>query len=264
MAVSSRWVRALRGCASPRYTTSSRAPSNWAMARSASKMLLRWTSVGWAVSTGETKLADLRYSGIQNETVIQSVPAIVTIDPMAQVYLSYGGYFDGTTLQIAPVLPQDMIRPYQLTERPHGTTQLFTVMDPLMWAIPRVPKASWNRQWLWRGDKLYMPGALVVTDIAMSYAQLLADFVDGTTPWFQQPVPIMNCLDSLADYVCREICVARGQADAAAAFQLSAEANARLIINRDTAQGKSVQKVSELGRMADAYTPDNDPEPIKR
>ena len=208
----------------------------------------------------QNKLADLRYSGLQAETVLMAVPAVATTDPVAQAYIDYSGYFDGVTLHAAPVLPQDMIRPYELTERQYGSGSLFTDMDPLLWALPRVPKAKWNRQWLWRGNTLYLPGALVATDIALLYAQFLADFADGTLPWFQQPVPILYCLDSFADYICREICVARGDQAGAAAFQLSAEANARLIINRDMTAGKSIQTYAQFQRMSDAFTPETGPE----
>ena len=208
----------------------------------------------------QNKLADLRYSGLQSETVFTAVPAIVTNDPVAQCYINYAGYYNGSSLLGSPFLPQNFIRPYDLSERPSGTTQLFTEMDPMLWSLPRVPKANWNRQWLWRADTLFLPGALVNTDISILFAQFFPDFVDGSVPWFQLPVPIMYCLDSFADYICREICVARGDQAGAAAFQISAEANAQLIVNRDTTGGKSVRKYAELQRMADQFTPNTGPE----
>jgi hypothetical protein len=128
-------------------------------------------------------------------------------------------------------------------------------MDPIPWQLPRVVKASWNRQWLWRNNTLFLPGALVQTDITLLYAQLQADFLDGTSPWFQATIPILNAIDALADYICREIAVARGDFDGAMAFQTSAESNAKLIANQDSTQGKSVAKNSEYQRMADKYTP---------
>ena len=212
----------------------------------------------------QNKLADLRYSGLQQETVFTNVPAVASNDPMVQAYIGYNGYFDGVVLHTSPVLPQNMIRPYDLTERQNGSGSLFTDMDPFLWSLPRVPKANWNRSWLWRNDTLYFPGALVNTDLSLLYAGFLSDFADGSPTvglqWFQQPVQIMYCLDSFADYICREICVARGDQAGAAAFQLSAEANARLIINRDMTAGKSIAKYAEFQRMADSYTPDTGPD----
>ncbi len=201
------------------------------------------------------RLADGRFSELQAETVFTGVPACVSPDPMVQVYIDGTGYFNGGGVVPAPVLPSTFLRPYELSERPSGTAQLFTTMDPLLYAIPRVPKAGWNRQWLWRNGKLYMPGALVATDIAMIFANLFPDFVDGASPWFQQTIPILNTIDAFGDYICREIYVARGNMAAAAAMQLSAEANADLMCDQDMVGPKSVMKASEMGKMRDQFTP---------
>src|SRR5215831_15943213 len=61
-------------------------------------------------------LADLGYSGLKAETVFVNVPACTSADATVQVYLNYEGYFDGATVQSAPVLPQNLIRPYDLWE----------------------------------------------------------------------------------------------------------------------------------------------------
>ncbi len=203
----------------------------------------------------QARLADNRFSELQAETVFTAVPANTSADPMVQVYIDGSGYYNGTAVVGNPILPATFLRPYELSERPNGTTQLFTQMDMLLYSIPRVPKAAWNRQWLWRNLKLYMPGATVVTDIAMTYAALLADFVDGATPWFAATIPILNTIDAFADYIAREIYVARGDMSAAAAMQLSAEANADLMCGQDHVGPKSVAKASELGKMRDMHTP---------
>lgn len=214
----------------------------------------------------QQRLGDLRYSELQAETVFVAVPASASNDPMAQVYINYANYFDGVALQVAPVLPQNLICPYDLTERQNGSGALFTNMDKYLYNLPRVVKSNWNGRWLWRAQTLYLPGALTVTDIALLYAASLADFVDGATPWFTASIPILNCIDSLADYICREIAVARGDVAGAAAFQLSAEASAMLIVNRDTTAPKSIAKTSEYGKMQDQFTPNTgaDTQPVKR
>lgn len=210
----------------------------------------------------QSRLADLRFSGLQTETLFSAVGATGSTDPATQAYIDYAGYFDGSVLQAAPVLPQNLICPYELTERANGTTALFTELDRILYALPRVPKANWNRSWLWRNNKIYLPGALVATDISLLYAQLLADFTDGTIPWFQSAIPILNCIDAFADYICREISVARGDMAAALAFQQSAEDNARLVLNTDIIGSKSISKAAEYGRMQDRFTPANS-EPVK-
>lgn len=203
----------------------------------------------------QNRLADMRYSGLQQEQIFLDVPASANPDPVSQVRFDFNGYFDGVTNWPAFALPSALIRPYELTERPTGTQNIFTEMDPVPWALPRVVKAAWNREWLWRNNALYMPGASSATDITMLYAALLADFLDGVNPWFQQTIPLLNSVDAFADYICREIAVARGDFDGAMAFQASAERNAMLIADQDSTQGKSVMKNSEYQKMRDQFTP---------
>jgi len=214
----------------------------------------------------QNRLADRRYSGLQTDVVFQSVPQTASIDPMVQSYIDYTGFFNGVSLVPTPALPSTLIRPYELTERQNGTQAIFTEMDEILFALPRVAKANWNRQWLWRNNRIYLPGALVATDLSVTYAQLLPDFIDGATPWFQQTIPILNSIDAFADYICREIAVARGDLPGASAFQLSAEDNAEKILNQDSAGGKSILKRSEYGKMQDQYTPNTgaDTQPVKR
>lgn len=215
----------------------------------------------------QNRLADMRYSGLQQETVMTGVPPTAVADPVAQVSFTYAGYYDGAANWPAFALPGTLIQPYELTERPSGSGALFTEMDKIPWSLPRVPKANWNRQWLWRNNTLFLPGALVLTDITLLFAGLFSDFLDtaGAT-WFQQTIPILNAVDAFADYICREISIARQDMDGAVAFQESGDRGALLIANQDTAQGKSVAKNAELGKMQDRFTPKlgGDTDTVKR
>ena len=222
-------------------------------------------------------LADLGYTGLKQEIVFSDVPVAGSTDPATQSYISYSEYFDGANSNETPVLPQNLIRPYFLWERPYSEDApvLMTEMDLVVDGLPAVPKAPWNRLWEWRDDMLYIPGATVATDIRLRYAAYFVDFEDIVSdpgpnqvvgPWFTQPVPILRSLDSFADYICREFCIARGDSDGAVAFQASAEKNAMLVLNRDSTQGKSIFKSSEYGKMADRFTPAVGPntQPVKR
>lgn len=217
-----------------------------------------------AVNSGwrklQNKLADLRYSGLQSDTVFLAVPAVDGTDPATQVSIGFDGYYDGATTVAAPALPATLIRPYDLTERISGSAALFIEMDVAPWSLPRVPKLQWNGQWLWRNNAIWMPGAVTVTDISMTYAALLADFIDATLPWFNQPMPILNCMDAMADYICCEIKIAQNDAAGAVAFQASAEDKTAMLLNQDTASGKSVLKGSQYQQMAGRFTPNAAPD----
>ena len=207
----------------------------------------------------QNRLADLRFSGIQTDTVFTGVAATGSTDPATQAYISGANYFDGSGTQTTPVLPANLIAPYELTERANGSNALFTTMDQELFSLPRVPKQAFNGRWLWKNNAIYLPGATVTTDIALLYAQLLPDFVDNSpaasTRWFNQQIPLLNTIDAFAFYICLEIAIARGDGVSAAAFQLGAEASAMLMCNQDTASPGSILKASELMKMADQYTP---------
>jgi len=204
--------------------------------------------------TLQETLADLKYSGSEAEIVFVKVPGSTDSDPANQSYFTYNGYFDGTTLQTAFPLPQNMIRPYDLWERPTGIG-IMTDMDEQVNGLPMVVKANWNRHWEWRDDALYLPGALQAEDIRMRYAQYFSDFetVGGTT-WQNQPVPIMRCLDSFADFICAEASKARADLDAQS-FLDSAKDKAAKIANRDVIRAKAPDKLSMVLQMAQAAPP---------
>lgn len=214
-------------------------------------------------------LANLGYSKLKNETTFTAVPATGSTDPITASYISWSTFYDGANTQVAPVLPQDLIVPLDLWERPTGTTQSLTEMDRVLNGLPKVPKVQWNRQWEWRDDMVYIPGATVSTDIVLRYAAYISDFVDNSpasnTPWFGQAVPIERSLDSFAWYICDEIDRARND-NYAGQFVAPAEHAAMMILNRDTLGTKQIYKASEYSKMADRFTPNSGPDtqPVRR
>lgn len=203
-------------------------------------------------------LANNGFQRLKQETIFTAVPAVTSSDYGSQVFISWSEYFDGTNPQMTPVLPQDMIAPYDLWERVSGTTGNFTPMDQLLNGLPTTVKSTLNRVWEWREEQIYMPGATGTTDIRLRYAAYLGDFVANSplsaTPWYQQPVPIMRSLNSLAWYICSEMAKSRGDLDAGEYDALAIEA-AGQIWNRDPAQPRSIFKTSEYGKMTGRYTP---------
>lgn len=200
-------------------------------------------------------LANYGFQRLKQEKIFPAVPAVTSTDYGSQVFISWSEYFDGTGPQAAPLLPQDMIAPYDLWERVGGTTGNFSPMDQLLNGLPTVAKGPLNRVWEWREETVYMPGASGITDIRLRYAAYLGDFetVD-TTEWYQQPVPIMRSLNSLAWFICSEMAKSRADLDAGEFDALAIDA-ARQIWNRDPAQPRSIFKASEYGKMTGRYTP---------
>lgn len=203
-------------------------------------------------------LANQGYSKVTSEVVLLAVAAAGNVDPAYQGYIDWTGYFDGTTLQTTPVLPQDLIMVNDLWERVTGAAvPTFNTMDRVLNGLPAIAKSTTNKVWEWRDDRMYIPGATGTTDIRVRYASYLPDFVDNsptaTTPWFMQPIQIMRGMNALSWYICYEFSKSRQDLDAGT-FQAEAEAAALLLVERDTQRVSSVSKVSEYSKMRDRFT----------
>lgn len=195
-------------------------------------------NMGWRAL--QEFLANLGFSRSKKPLVLTGFPAIqnagVPSDPATQTQLTWQFYFDGTSYWYPPnvqVLPQDMIMPLRIWERFTGSYLPFCPMEMSQDALPDWVKGPSNGMWLWENDTLYMPGATYPYDLRMEYAAFLPDFVTtDTTPWYEQPVPIMRSEDALSWYICAEAAGPRKDLSAAE-FVAKAESAARKIFNRE-------------------------------
>lgn len=206
-------------------------------------------------------LANLGFTRLRREIVLQGVPPVATMDPASQVSLSWNGYFNGVVTlgpesdPQAPLLPNDLIIPLVMWERTSGSSAEFAEpMRLFIDGLPTPPKLGCNRGWEWREDAIFMPGATMTLDIRVRYAAYLPDFVneDGFgVQWYQQQVPIMRCQSALAWYLLAE--VANGRTDIGIDPQVfigRAEADAKKIYNRESIlkQRTNVRRAPRSGR----------------
>jgi len=98
-----------------------------------------------------------------------------------------------------------MIVPLRLWERQNGTTEDFVQMDPVNDGLPSSSQTSRLRLWDWRGDSIYMPGAIQVNDLRLRYAAYLADLVNGASP-----VMLLRSKNALAYFTAAQFAAARG------------------------------------------------------
>ena len=201
------------------------------------------------------------------EFISPSLPAVANIDPYTQVYLGQADYFDGQNYWVPPnvnLLPSDCIIPLHMKERLGGTTQLFTDMIPCDNGLPGGPKTTILRYWEWRsagagnGNAIFMPGATVTRDLWVRYASFLPDFATNSpldsTPWYNQPIPMLRVADILGFYIAAAFAFSRGsdQAKAAAnSFWSEGKAAARAYVNSTTM--KLRQRINHRRRPYSAY-----------
>ena len=207
-------------------------------------------------------LTNLGWSRTTPEVDIIGLPPVQSADPASQVFINWTNYFDGVNYWNQPVLPPYFTSPLKVWERWSGQNLPFPTdpMEMCLDGMPNVwPKQVYNRFCDWREDSLYMPGSLMTTDLRFRYISLLPDIQDSTPNtgrWFQQPVPIYNCLDALAWYIVFEVMSARADLGAESALA-KAEDAARKIFNRDARLRQRVtvtrQPLSGRGGDGDSY-----------
>ncbi len=200
-------------------------------------------------------LVSLGFLTVIDYTTLTALAAAGTADAGIPVILSWTGYDNGAGVDPAVVLPQNLIRPLFLWERPNGGTGKFFTMDEILNGLPPVPKGTSQNSWEWVADTLRMVGATVATDILIRYMKYFADFVDNaTTPFANQPVPILRGLDTLSGYIAYEMASGRGDVDMAS-LMADAKDAAMMVVAPDSIIYRDTQKVSERSKMRDRYTP---------
>src|SRR5579872_5792968 len=137
-------------------------------------------------------LANLGYRLLIGDNLqITGLPANSNPDPTVQSWLSWNGFYNGTSFTSTPALPQDFYAPLKIRERLSGTNSLFIPMgcslDGLRGQQLRV---VYNRRWEWRTNGLYLPGATQITDLQFRYTRYLPALPDpnyfvSNSPWYK-------------------------------------------------------------------------------
>jgi hypothetical protein len=212
----------------------------------------------------QNELTDLGVEKFSSETVIFNIPIVTNLDPSSSCWMSFSQFFDGTNYYTAPVLPSTLIIPLWLSERQNGTNLPFPPvnrpnMRNYMDGLPGNGKYIYNGAWEWRNETLYFPGALQAVDFRMRYRASYPPIVDnGSTPWFQQTVPILRCGDALAWWVCFEFATSRmadgdssnATAQVAQTFKTEAQGTTELMVNQTVMknQRNNVRQIPYGGR----------------
>lgn len=185
-------------------------------------------------------LANLGYRLLTGDNlIISSLPPNTNVDPSAQSWLSWNGFFNGTTFAATPALPQDFYAPLKIRERQSGQNSIFIPMRCSLDGLRNIMiRTVLNRQWEWRTNGLYLTGATATTDLQIRYTRFLPALPDpnyfvANTPWYEQMLPVPGCLSAMAWYVAYEVLVLRAGelADAAVTALQNAEDEANKVFN---------------------------------
>jgi hypothetical protein len=170
---------------------------------------------------------------IQDNYILTNLPPIdgangVGIpDPAAQVAITFSGYFDGTTLWPSPlVLPPNTLSVLKMWERTNGSGNPFGEMIQAQFGLASRNQISYLGDWEWRGgsvlvssvpvfgDGVYMVGCVHATDVRLRLRVSLPAQVSGTGSDFGTlQIPVLDCVDAVANYIAAFYTAARGEDD---------------------------------------------------
>ena len=202
----------------------------------------------------QTFLAQIGHSRFKSRCVLLGFPAFAATDPSQQAALSWTYYFDGVSFWYPPqvsLLPADFILPLKIWERISAVgsnNPMPFPSEPMAQALDGLQNKrlvqSFNGEWEWREDAIYLPGSQYAMDLQLEYAAFLPDpaTVNGV-PWYSaatpyasnQLVPVMRCLSPLSLYLCAEVSVGRADLDTAT-FKTEAEDETKQLFNIEAKQ----------------------------
>lgn len=119
-------------------------------------------------------------------------------DPAVQVYLGFGGYFDGVSVNGDLLLPSDVITVERVWERQTGSNDLFIPMEQPQFGLPSRYQGVRFLEWEWRNDNIWMVGSTQTNDLRLRYWASLPQFFSQTLDFNSTYVPIIDCVDAIA------------------------------------------------------------------
>lgn len=207
----------------------------------------------------QSSLSSCGVEKFKGDIVIPNIQPTTNLDPASRCSISWFNFFDGTNYQATPILPSDLVIPLWMSERRAGTQFPFPRpespnMRNMTDGLTLTYKFQANREWEWRDEQIFFPGATLAVDFRIGYRRYLRDFVDvGLQRWWTLDVPLIRCQDPFSMWICYEFCMARsvdgdGQEQmlaVAAACKEEAEA-ATMIYANDTAMKNQRDNVRRI------------------
>lgn len=149
-------------------------------------------------------------------------------NPQVQVQLSPLGFFDGWQINNPPLLPADMLYPLEVWEQQANNGLPFVKMTQAEFGLQSRNQSFSMGQWEWRGDAIWMVGALCATTIRMRFLARFPTFFSPDLDFASTQVPIFDCEEAVAAKTAFKIARAlSGMTPDVASFKQDAEEQMR-------------------------------------
>lgn len=147
---------------------------------------------------------------VEDEYLV-TIPAVLESDPAQQVNLTFTGINGNVNADNTPTLPQDLIEPLVLWERPSGVPGPLSLVEMRnMTGKGGLPK-TWQRErmgeWEWRTDQICFVGALQATDIIIRYSSipLIFSLTVDDPPQISGSLGDIDGVDAVAYYAASQL-----------------------------------------------------------
>lgn len=151
---------------------------------------------------------------IIDNVILPALPPVVQGNPDVQTYVSFNGFFNGTSMFATPRLPSDCMQLLEVWERGTGTNLPFCPIFQPEGGLQSRFQYQRNGAWEWRGYKLYLNGATQLTDLRLRYQAGLPPLTDIPPEDFETTtVNILDCQDVIANHMAYMFSRGRGAAD---------------------------------------------------
>lgn len=174
---------------------------------------LRYLNMG--IAELQDALASHGVSVGTEQVVITGLPAATsTNDPTILPFIGYNGFSadgNGDDLNTAFELPQNLLIPWTVSERPTGTNQPFRKMKTPQDGIFPQSIGIYIGEWEFRTQNIYMRQCLNSEDILIRYEARLP-FIEMGSDFHTTTIPIPGCVNVLSHMVARFYARARGSA----------------------------------------------------
>lgn len=163
---------------------------------------------------------------VEDEYLV-TIPGVVASDPTQQVNLTFTGINGNVVAANTPTLPDDLIEPLKLWERPSGQTMNLLPMRNCT-AQGGLPKRFQRQQmsdWEWRTDMICFIGALQATDIIIRYSAvpLLFSVTDDDPPVVSGTLGDIDAIDAMSYYAASQLIPKHGGAALGAQYRMEAD-----------------------------------------
>ena len=149
---------------------------------------------------------------LENLPVVNGPQGSGVPDPTIQQQLTFEGFFDGTSYNPDYLLPSDCMAPLEMWERATSSGNPFCLMTQSQFGLSPRFQTQFLGDWEWRGDAIWLNGAIGARDIRIRYQAIFPQFFGPNIDYTSTLIPVMDCEEVVAYRVAADLAPSFGTA----------------------------------------------------